>query len=570
MKRYLYIYLAFVMVGGLSCGKDFLDEEPESFLSTTNAFKTEADFNASTNNLYGLVRSHYYTVNDFNPFWYQYRTDGFWEITVSTPNLAGEIAPTTTAISNFAWTPHYKIISEANTVIGRLPASSLTDDQQRTFEAKAKFFRALAYRALAYLYGGVPLVLEEIQSPKTDFVRSARSEVYAQAIEDLKFAAANLPDIAAVKDGEISNVAAYHLLAEVYNADKQYQNAVNAATAAINNPAMGLMRLRFGSRRTVTPGDVYWDMFQRGNQNRKTAGNREAIWVVQVETDVQGGGGSTTGGSQFGVWAAERVHAPLYRDLRVNGVALFNWPMGDYTGGRGVGFLAPSYWFSDTVWQSDFNTDIRNANHNFVRSVTATNPGSPLYGQTISYLNPPANATGVGGAIVKGKMDRAFYPYQSKSTQPYDHPIALLANPNNTDPVQKYLLKAGAGGTYIDQYMSRLAETYLLRAEAYLGLNNTVDAAKDLNEVRTRANASPVSPASVTLDYILDERLRELGIEEKRMLTLMRLGKWVERTRKCNPFYGVQMKDNFNLWPIPVAEIERNNKAVLEQNPGYN
>jgi hypothetical protein len=560
--------LATLIAGSLSCKKSFLNETPESFLSTGNAFKTEADFNASVNNLYGLVRSHYYTLNDFNPFWYMYRTDAYWDITVTTPNLAGDIAPT--GITNFAWAPHYKIISEANTIISRLPASSLTAAQQTLFEAKAKFFRGFAYRALAHLYGGVPLILEEITTLKADFVRASRPEVYTQAINDLKFAAANLPDIAAVKDGEISNVAANHVLAEVYNTVKDYQSAVNAATLVINNPAMALMTARFGTRKSVTPGDVYWDMFQRGNQNRKTAGNKEAIWVIQVETDVPGGGGSTTGGSQFGVYAAERVHAPLFRDLKINGTAVFNWPMGDYTGGRGVGFLAPSYWFSDTVWQSDFNNDIRNANNNFVRSVVGTNPASPYYGQTISTINPPANATGVNGAIVKGKWDRAFYPYQSKASQPYDYPTSLYANPNSTDPVQKYLVKAGAGGTYIDQYLMRLAETYLLRAEAYIGLSNTTAAAADLNVVRRRSSASDVLPAKVNIDYILDERLRELGIEEKRMLTLMRLGKWVERTRKCNPFYGVQMKDNFNLWPIPFQEIERNNKAVLEQNPGYN
>ncbi len=568
MKRYIYILLAALVAGGLSCKKSFLDETPESFLTTGTAFKTEADFNASMNNLYGLVRSHYYTLNDFNPFWYMYRTDAYWDITVTTPNMAGDIAPT--GITNFAWAPHYKIISEANTIISRLPTSNLTAAQQTLVEAKAKFFRGFAYRALAHLYGGVPLILEEITTLKADFVRATRPEVYTQAINDLKFAAANLPDIAAVKDGEISNVAANHVLAEVYNTVKDYQNAVNAATLVINNPAMGLMTTRFGTRRTVTPGDVYWDMFQRGNQNRKSAGNKEAIWVIQIETDVPGGGGSTTGGSQFGVYGAERVHAPLFRDFKVGGTAVFNWPMGDYTGGRGVGFLAPSYWFSDTVWQSDFNNDIRNANNNFVRIFTSNNPSSPLYGQTISTINPPANATGVGGAIVKGKHDRAFYPYQSKATQPYDYPTSLYANPNSTDPVQKYLVKAGAGGTYIDQYLIRLAETYLLRAEAYVGLNNLALAAADLNKVRSRSSATDVLPAKVNIDYILDERMRELGIEEKRMLTLMRLGKWVERTKKCNPFYGVQMKDNYNLWPIPFPEIEKNNKAVLEQNPGYN
>jgi starch-binding outer membrane protein, SusD/RagB family len=575
MKRYLYILLATITVGGSSCNKDFLDEKPESFLSTSNAYAGEADFNAAVNGIYGLVRNHYYTVNDFNPFWYMYRTDAYFDITVTTPNLSADIAPT--GITNFAWAPHYEIISEANTILSRLPNSTLlTDAQKKLFEAKAKFFRGLAYRALGYLYGGVPLVLEEVTNQKAlnpDFTRASRTEVYAQAIEDLKFAAANLPDIKGnLKKGEVSSVAANHLLAEVYLADKQYQNAANAATAVINNPAMGLMTTRFGRRSTVSPGDVYWDLFQRGNQN--AAENREAIWVIQIETDIPGGGGSTTGGSQFGVYGAERVHAPLVRDLKSKvgseQIALFNWPMGDYSGGRGVGFLCPSNWFSDSVWANDFNNDIRNANHNFVRDFIATNPKSPYYGKVVSTKNPPADLTGVSGAIVAGKKDRAFYPYQSKATQPYDHPAALYDNLNVTDPVQKYLLKSGAGGLYIDQYMMRLAETYLLRAEAYVGLNQQALAAADINKVRSRAGASDVLPANVTLDYILDERLRELGIEEKRMLTLMRMGKWVERTRKYNPFYGTQMKDHYNLWPIPFGEIEKNNKGVLEQNPNYN
>lgn len=575
MKRYLYIFLVSITAGSLSCNKDFLDEKPESFLSTGTAYSTEADFNAAITGIYGLVRNHYYTVNDFNPFWYLYRTDAYFDISVSTPNMSGDIAPT--GITNFAWAPHYEIISEANTVLSRLPNSTvLTDTQKKLFEAKAKFFRGLAYRALGYLYGGVPLVLEETTNQKAlnpDYVRASRTEVYTQAIEDLKFAAANLPDIKGnLKKGEVSNAAAYHLLAEVYLANKQYQEAATAATAVINNPALGLMTARFGRRSTVTPGDVYWDLFQRGNQN--SAENREAIWVIQIETDVPGGGGSTTGGSQFGVYGAERVHAPLVRDLSSKvgtaDVALFNWPMGDYSGGRGVGFLCPSYWFSDSVWATDFNNDIRNANHNFVRDFVATNPKSPFYGQTISTKNPPAGIKGIGGTLTKGKHDRAFYPYQSKATQPYDHPSALYNNLNETDPVQKFLLKSGAGGLYIDQYFIRLAETYLLRAEAYVGLNQPALAAADINKVRSRAGASDVLPANVNIDYILDERLRELGIEEKRMLTLMRLGKWVERTRKYNPFYGTQMKDNYNLWPIPFGEIEKNNKAVLEQNPGYN
>jgi starch-binding outer membrane protein, SusD/RagB family len=428
MKRYLYIFLVTITAGSLSCNKDFLDEKPESFLSTDRAYSTEADFNAAITGIYGLVRNHYYTVNDFNPFWYLYRTDAYFDISVTTPNMSGDIAPT--GITNFAWAPHYEIISEANTVLSRLPNSTvLTDAQKKLFEAKAKFFRGMAYRALGYLYGGVPLVLEETTNQKAlnpDYVRAGRTEVYTQAIEDLKFAAANLPDIKGnVKKGEVSSPAAYHLLAEVYLANKQYQEAATAASAVINNPALDLMTARFGRRSTVTPGDVYWDLFQRGNQNSNE--NKESIWVIQIETDVPGGGGSTTGGSQFGVYGAERVHAPLVRDLSSKvgtaDVALFNWPMGDYSGGRGVGFLCPSYWFSDSVWATDFNNDIRNANHNFVRDFVATNPKSPFFGQTISTKNPPAGIKSIGGTLTKGKRVNTTAHFIRISQKQLNHTI---------------------------------------------------------------------------------------------------------------------------------------------------
>jgi hypothetical protein len=560
MKTFYRLSLIIILCS-TACKRDFLDEQALSFLSTSNAFKTTSDFNASINNLYGLVRTEFYTSSDWQPMHYLYRTDMAVEVAVgSNPNLSAEFGPNG-ALPNNHWTQLYKIVAEANTVISRIPASELSASEKVLFEAKARFFRAFGYRTLVYLYGGVPLVLNEIVGEKTDFVRATKEEVLTQVIEDLKFAAANLAGITAVNDGEVSNLVAQHLLSEVYIADGQFQNAVNAATVVIDDPATELMKNRFGARSTVTPGDVYWDLFQAKNQNRKTANNTEALWVIQLETDVQGGSAVST--AMAGNYQMERVHVPLYRDMRVNGVALFQWPIGDYTGGRGVGFLEPSQYFSDSVWQSDFNNDIRNANHNFVREVVATNPASPFFGQVISTRNPPAGA----GITFPS---RVFYPYQSKATTPFNHPASLYVNPGSTDPIKKYELKATAGGTYADQYMFRLAETYLLRAEAYLGLGNTGAAAIDINVVRSRANASAVLAGDVTIDYILDERLRELGVEEKRMLTLMRMGKLYDRVKKCNPFYGVNMEPRFNLWAIPQGEIERNRGAVLEQNDGYN
>lgn len=544
-----------------------MDETPLDFLSSANAFKTKADFTASVNNLYRILRERLFTVNDNDPFDYTYRTDVTFYVPASfPPNLTGEFSPNS-SIPTRNWEAWYKMISEANTVLSRIPTSTMSAADQTLFEARGKFFRAYAYSRLAYLFGGVPLVLEEVTAPKTDYVRATRQEVYAQCIEDLVFAAANLPGITAVQDGEISNLAAQHLLAELYCTTGQYTEAVAAATVVINDPNTALMTTRFGSRSTETPGDVYWDMFRRGNQNR-SSGNKEGILVIQMENDVIGGAANTALSWPSGdLYSLERVHPGLVRDVRINGVAAFNWPAADYSsGGRGVGFMSPSMYFIDNAYQSDYNNDIRNANHNFVRVFKITNAAHPMYNQDFDFHNMPANTTGTGGAtLTSGVPSRAIYPYQTKCTEPYNPPANLL-DANQSFP---YRLKGVAGGTYRDEYLFRLAETYLLRAEAYLGQNQPGLAAADINVVRARSNASAVAAGNVTLNYILDERMREFGVEEKRMFTLMRLGKWYDRIIMCNPFYAASADTKYNLWPIPQSEIERNNQAVLEQNPGY-
>lgn len=575
MKKIKFYLLGFILLaGGVSCKKGFLDETPLDFLSTSNAFVTAADFNASVNNLYRLVRDELYTLNDNTVYDLQYRTDLAISVTASTPNLTGEINPNSGSILNH-WRAYYKIISEANTIITRAPLSSMTDSDKKSFEARGRFFRALGYRCLAYLFGGVPLILEELTAPRVDFVRATRKEVYTQIIADLEFAAANLPNINQVKDGEVSKVAAQHLLSEVYLADGQFQKSVDAATSVITNPNMGLMTTRFNLGNTpkdengvTAPGDVYADLFRVGNQNR-TGGNREGIFVIQIQASIPGGAAATNlGFANAGGYCMERVHVPLIRDVVLNGISLFRWPAGDYSsGGRGVGFMGPSFWFQDSVWRN-FNNDIRNANHNFIRKFKVTNPSSPLYGTMFDYYNMPAGTRGSNGQVLQsGVPSRAIYAFQAKATTPYQHPAELYAASIGRN--WPFSLKDGAAFTFRDEYMFRLAETYLIRAEAYLGLNNTGLAAADINTVRARSNADPVSAGNVNLDYILDERMRELGVEEKRLFTLNRLGKWYDRIIKCNPYYAPQANTKYNLWPIPQAEIERNREAVLDQNPGY-
>ena len=95
-------------------------------------------------------------------------------------------------------------------------------------------------------------------------------------------------------------------------------------------------------------------------------------------------------------------------------------------------------------------------------------------------------------------------------------------------------------------------------------------AAADINVVRARSNAAPVSPGEVNIDYILDERGRELYGEELRTLTLCRLKMYNSRTKR----YGYPLSASSidastlrnNLFPIPQSVIDANYLKPFPQN----
>jgi hypothetical protein len=563
----LFIFLFSMMV---SCNEnEFLKEVPKDFYSPENSYVSMANFESSFTDLYARVRAIQYNGDEYENTLNLLGTD----IIVCgrgtddrLGNYATAFVPTNWAVFQL-WRDWYKIISNANTMLSRLDASELTETEKLKAEAEAKFFRGFAYRNLVYLYGGVPLIVEEIAEPKADFTRASKDEILNQIVSDLTDATANLPTIDQVADGKVSNVVAAHYLAETLIALGKYDEAITAASVTINDPNTDLMTSRFGSRASedpydemlkfTQPGDPYWDLFQVGNQNRKS-GNKEALWVAQMEIDVLGGLLESTGGGP-NRW--ERNCDPVgwmtFKDPDGK-EGMRGIPLSDYNGGgRGVSFIKCTNFFLFDLWQSDFNNDIRNAPHNIVRDLVFNNPASAYYGQ--SAVLPDGTST----SSTWTEQNWRWYPYPSKTTTPGQHPDGIFANKELS------ILTSGAGNTYHDMYLLRLAETYLLRAEAYLGKNDKANAAKDINVVRTRSQASSVAVADVTIDYILDERARELIYEEQRRLTLSRTGKLVERVRLYNPQNEDNIQDYNALLPIPAAEIEANKDAVLEQNPGY-
>lgn len=550
------VLLCLIAILGTSCS-DFLDEEALDFKSSSNSYSTVSDFDKSLVHLYSKVREEFFSGGEQPVSDYIFGCDLVWDGQIQGAQRFNDYNNTCNPNNTYLdihWKNMYKVIAACNTIISRLGSSQVPEAEKNRIEATAKFFRAFAYRNLVYLYGGVPLELNEVASPKTDYVRASKEDVLKVIVEDLVYACNNLPGITKVRDGEISDIAANHLLAEVYLAAGEYQKSYDAASVVINSPDMALMKERFGSVKDEA-GDVFYDLFRDKNQNR-SSGNTESIWVIQYETGVIGGDNGATNVYGSG-YKLERLMAPLVRDLRIDGetVAPFLWPYSTFqSGGRGVGWGIPTIYFSNTIWESTDWDDMRNSNYNIHRKFYCDNPASKFYGQTLDTENPPAGIT---------VPCREWYAYSTKCTTPGHHPENLFANASG-------LLTGNAGFTYADQYMMRLAETYLIRAEASLGLNKKEAAATDINVVRERAKAKPCTASDITIDYILDERMRELGIEEKRRLTLGRLGQLYRRTVEVakNPLVR-NMRPHHNLWPIPYSEIERNKDAVLEQNTGY-
>jgi len=562
-----YSLLSLLFLINFSCDEQkFLEEIPLDFFSPENSFQNLSDFERSITGLYAKVREIHYGVYDQNRFAHFYGTD----VAVNGRGDNRWFADyniqlqTTNSWVSFHWDSWYKVISDANAIISRADDSKLSDKQKSVVVAEAKFFRAFAYRYLVYLYGGVPLIIEEVTSPKNDFTRASKEDILNQIVQDATEAATNLPSINEVADGKVSNIVAKHLLAETYISLKKYDEAITAASSVIDDPNTSLMTSRFGKKanqnpfdkflKFTKPGDVYWDLFQQGNQNR-SSGNKEALWVAQMEVNTIGGLLTTTSYTN----SLERHAVPAANGLLLDPdrkQGMLGFGCSDYnTGGRGISILKNTDYYLYTLWESDWDNDIRNAPHNIVRDIKYNNPASAWYDSSaVKYLSPTIQS-----------QNWRWYPYPSKITTPGDHPDELFESKENNT------LKAIAGSTYRDMYYLRLAETYLLRAEAYLGKNDIINAAKDINAVRERSNAKPVNPSDVTLDYILDERARELIYEEQRRITLQRTGKLVERVRKYNDLSrNYDIKDYHGLWPIPFAEIEANKNAVIEQNPGYN
>ena len=536
--------------------------------------------------------------------------------------------------------------------------------------AEAVFLRAYAYRVLAGMFGCAAYSEHMTQEARYDYELFPREEVWAFLVEDFKYCEEHLPKTPRLM-GTVTKAAAAHYLAETYLSLGQFAEAEAAASRVINgnDGDYHLMTTRFGNRKDqakdrygnslAAPQGAYWDLFRSSaktdgsvaaDSNPNDPDNKEAIWVAQLDYH-PGVDGWPLGSSGDSWW---RMHVPVLEATWAPWV-----PMGGKNGTRvdkdGVKFYvftADATCFAPGRTVPGAGTpakDIPEAQgrqlaYNLSTRIDSlalrsqgNNAASALGLLATEYVTRPAGD--ILGSVWDDPNDfrgneimiqRNYYTPSGLRWFDVKKNIAARAAAHPGD--NAYVLTAAdtinitprfwkfsddkhpfndQTNLYndVDWYMIRIAETYLIRAEAYLGLGNKQKAADDINVLRDRAGAKRCSAGDINIDYILDERIRELFGEEQRWITLSRLScnpkathvtdcyptqdpmvsnTLYERTRKYGLGYenddrgretytdalgNTRHRPNikpFNyVFPIPGQIIKSNKDKKIDQNPGY-
>lgn len=513
------------LIVATSCSDNLLNEDPRDEITAESLYKTSAGFENGLNALYAMVRLERINpdggsgvMNGARNFMAQGSTDDYYRSRFGSIDLfyvewQSHMNSETNMVENY-WEWLYEIINGANSIIDRSENSEVnwqSETQKNEIVAQARFVRAWAYRHLIHLWGDVPLTLNEStgRNIKTNWTRESKSSVLEMMEEDWLFAEQHLPEVHS-QAGRLNKAAAQHYLAELYLMMDDPATAEEKAQSAINNPNFSLITERYGVKASQ-PGVPFMDQFYDGNVLHNQ-GNTEVLWEMPHNRDAIGGGGN---------WMRRSW---LIRYSALSGVSVNpEW-------GRGSDFYA----VTKHAWSLYEEQDDRYSEF-AVHHYVVTDEGDTLYTSTEDRSEP---------------IRDPLWP----STAKWDD-----GDPNDI----------GRNEGYVDQPYLRLAETYLLLAEAQHLQGKNGQAAENLNIIRRRANASEITAGDVSIDFILDERTRELLTEEHRRYTLLRLDKWLERTREYNTQSAPYITERDKLLPIPQSVIDANLDTPMEQNPGY-
>jgi len=514
--------------------------------------------------------------------------------------------------SNFgaAWGTAFTDINTLNGVLqygASIDSLTLAPSAKRQYLAQAKFLRAFWYFYLVQTFGDVPLHTSYITVYSQADSRQPVAQVYDQIIKDLNEAIVDLPNTptSPFLGKAATKPTALYLLAKVYltrgwlnNTTADFTQAYTIASGIITSKATYGLDL----------WQDYGDAFNPANDYGK-----ETLFVSDHSIDPKYGqyavGGQASGGAAqnltpwFYIWnypsnsginsfkntsgalvnsgtstmIRDSPNGRPYIRTRPNSTLLTSGPN---SGKRYILDEAFVNRLNDSRYDNTFQK-VWISNTALSNSATASNNS-----RGISY----SMSVGVDTAIWIPDVEVTGAP-QFDGTRPFKGIIIPPSLWSNTYfPSVKKFMDPSRGANFNDPstrpvVIYRFSDVYMIAAEAAFKAGDLANAANMLNVVRQRAafrktnapaqNAAAVAamtitPADVTLDFILDERSREFYGEWQRWHDLVRTRSLVRRVKDWNPEAAANIKDFHMLRPIPQSQIDR----VVEgppfpQNPGY-
>jgi len=543
MRNFNYkIILALLTIGVLTSSCDsYLEEENNSSLSIESA-------NANSETFDQLVATVYERAREITT---HYTSDLYYAL----EDLGTDIVTRGTAIAgvsdlndyvdfnsfNWAvdvyWENQYSVISAANVVVDNADVIEGVDAGTKTIGlAEAKFFRALSYFNLVENFGGVPLVLNQVTSASTDYTRNSEEQVYTQIVQDLDDALAGVP-VTVNSYGRVTKDAVRHFMSKVlltrgyksFGSGADFTDAATLAETVISNHAL-------------VPS--FSSLVSIDNQR-----NSEVIFSYLFGTNSVSRG-----------WGNSKHMMYKFRFF-------------DYPGlSRTVKGLDP---MPTPFFYSLFEDADERAEATFTREIIATEDYDAVVdgdsiivqaGELAIFLPKTAWTQAEIDAVPYAVINPGTY-FTNDGVTPVHYPQFVKFD----DPTVPFTQPDQSSQGERDMVMMRSGEAYLIAAEAYLNSSNQTNAAARLTTLRSRAGlTTAVAPGDVTLDFILDERARELVGEANRWMDLKRTGKLIERTLMHNPHAALNgaLKAKHLLRPIPQNEIDITNGSIT-QNPEY-
>ena len=572
MKRNILNILTVMSLLLLASCTKILDEQPRSVL-TPDLFKTESGLKDGLTAAYDGLR--YISGTEATMGSTEMGTDEFTsaasggskELDMTPDNGGTGITPATGGINVF-WNYPFSFINTCNGVIEFGTEAGLSD----AMIAEAHFLRGYYYFKMVQIFGGVPLDLGSGElkfntNPSTLSKRNTQEEVYTAIIADLKFAEENLPESPRLP-GCAFKATAIHYLAKVYLTHGDDQLALTEAEKLLN-PSDPYAVNSYG----VALLDNYSDVIAPGNER-----NSEILFTCEHTEEYA-----------FNETAAGWGSGPANKDDRSLSYYVPNYQQFNLGRDGDVGFLIRTTEYSrpwvrfratygllanvfsnktsDSRFDASFQTVWLNNNPDVTPNGLLNQPidyGDTAFVMLTHEVSDAYRASKNYRIWTPSQMDRTIFPALKK-----------FFDPNRQDP------NDASGRPFL---LAKLSETYLIAAEAAFNLGENSKAYNYILILRKRAATAghvqdmiDATPGTITKDYILDERSRELCGEQMRWFDLKRTGKWVDRAGTYS-LNGVDLitrdiKDYYNLRPIPQAQIDLMGNSEAEktayQNPGY-